>query len=104
LGIVGKGWVFHGRLFNVFVVTQVFSFLLLSDAAIIRPMGWVFITVIIVLFLTIRGLVFVIERYRSEPNKFAWFIGLLFVLCPTPTAMASLHLMVAIKGFELLSS
>jgi len=31
-----------------------------------------------------------------------WFIGLLFVFCPIPTAMASLHLMVAIKGFELL--
>jgi len=102
LGIVGKGWVFHGRLFNVFVVIQVFSFLLLSDVAKIRPMGWVFITVIIVLFLTIRGLVFVIERYRSEPNKFAWFIGLLFFFFPIPTAMASLHLMVAIKGFELL--
>ena len=53
-------------------------------------------------FLTIRGLVFVIERYRSEPNKFAWFIGLLFVFCPIPTSMASLHLMVEIKGFELL--
>ena len=65
-------------------------------------MGWVFITLIIGLFLTIRGLVFVLQRYRTEPNKFAWFIGLLFVLCPIPTAMASLHLMVAIKGFELL--
>ena len=79
-----------------------FSFLLLPDAAIIRPMGWVFIIVIIVLFLTIRGLVFVLERYRSEPNKFAWFIGLLFVFCPIPTAMAR-RLRVAIKGFELLS-
>jgi hypothetical protein len=48
-------------------------------------------------------LIFLIQRYRSEPNKFAWFIGLLFVLCPIPTVMASLHLMVAIKGFELLS-
>ena len=90
-------------LFNVFVFLQVLPFLLLPDAAKIRPMGWVFITVIIGLFLTIRGLVFVIERYRTEPNKFAWFIGLLFVFCPIPTAMASLHLMVAIKGFELLS-
>jgi hypothetical protein len=89
-------------LFNVFVFLQALPFLLLPDAAKIRPMGWVFITVIIGLFLTIRGLVFVIERYRSEPNKFAWFIGLLFVFCPIPTAMASLHLMVAIKGFELL--
>jgi hypothetical protein len=62
----------------------------------------VFITVIIGLFLTIRGLIFLIQRYRSEPNKFAWSIGLLFVLCPIPTVMASLHLMVAIKGFELL--
>jgi len=90
-------------LFNVFVGLQALPFLLLPDAAKIRPMGWVFITVIIGLFLTIRGLVFVIERYRSEPNKFAWFIGLLFVFCPIPTAMASLHVMVAIKGFELLS-
>ena len=89
-------------LFNVFVFLQVLPFLLLPDAAKIRPMGWVFITVIIGLFLTIRGLVFVIERYRTEPNKFAWFIGLLFVFCPIPTAMVSLHLMVAIKGFELL--
>lgn len=89
-------------LFNVFVGLQALPFLLLPDAAKIRPMGWVFITVIIGLFLTIRGLVFVIERYRSEPNKFAWFIGLLFVLCPIPTAMVSLHLIVAIKGFELL--
>ena len=96
-------WVFQRRLFNVFVFLQALPFLLLPDAAKIRPMGWVFITVIIGLFLTIRGLVFVIERYRSEPNKFAWFIGLLFVFCPIPTAMASLHLMVAIKGFELLS-
>jgi hypothetical protein len=54
-------------------------------------------------FLTIQGLVFVIVRYRSEPNKFAWVIGLLFVFCPIPTAMVSLHLIVAIKGFELLS-
>ena len=53
-------------------------------------------------FLTIQGLVFVIVRYRSEPNKFAWVIGLLFVFCPIPTAMAR-RLMVAIKGFELLS-
>lgn len=45
---------------------------------------------------------FVIAIYRSEPNKFAWFIGLLLVFCPIPTGMASLHLMVAIKGFELL--
>ena len=90
-------------LFNVFVGLQALPFLLLPDAAKIRPMGWVFITVIIGLFLTIRGLVFVIDRYRSEPSKFAWFIGLLFVFCPIPTAMASLHLMVAIKGFELLS-
>ena len=90
-------------LFNVFVFLQVLPFLLLPDAAKIRPMGWVFITVIIGLFLTIRGLVFVIERYRTEPNKFAWFIGLLFVFCPIPTAMVSLHLIVAIKGFELLS-
>jgi len=90
-------------LFNVFVGLQALPFLLLPDAAKIRPMGWVFITVIIGLFLTIRGLVFVIERYRSEPNKFAWFIGLLFVFCPIPTVMASLHVMVAIKGFELLS-
>jgi len=90
-------------LFNVFVGLQALPFLLLPDAAKIRPMGWVFITVIIGLFLTIRGLVFVIERYLTEPNKFAWFIGLLFVFCPIPTAMASLHVMVAIKGFELLS-
>ena len=89
-------------LFNVFVGLQALPFLLLPDAAKIRPIGWVFITVIIGLFLTIRGLVFVIQRYRTEPNKFAWFIGLLFVFCPIPTAMASLHLMVAIKGFELL--
>ena len=90
-------------LFNVFVGLQALPFLLLPDGSKIRPMGWVFITVIIGLFLTIRGLVFVIVRYRTEPNKFAWFIGLLFVFCPIPTAMASLHLMVAIKGFELLS-
>ena len=89
-------------LFNVFVGLQALPFLLLPDAAKIRPIGWVFITVMIGLFLTIRGLVFLIQRYRSEPNKFAWFIGLLFVFCPIPTAMASLHLMVAIKGFELL--
>ena len=90
-------------LFNVFVFLQALPFLLLPDAAKIRPIGWVFITVIIGLFLTIRGLVFVIDRYRSEPSKFAWFIGLLFVFCPIPIAMATLHLMVAIKGFELLS-
>ena len=89
-------------LFNVFVFLQALPFLLLPDAAKIRPIGWVFITVIIGLFLTIRGLVFVIDRYRSEPSKFAWFIGLLFVFCPIPIAMATLHLMVAIKGFELL--
>jgi hypothetical protein len=86
----------------VFVFLQALPFLLLPDAAKIRPIGWVFITVIIGLFLTIRGLVFLIQRYRSELNKFAWFIGLLLVFCPIPTAMASLHLMVAIKGFELL--
>jgi hypothetical protein len=40
-------------------------------------------------FLTIQGLVFVIVRYRSEPNKFAWVIGLLFVFCSIPTAMGS---------------
>ena len=90
-------------MFNVFVGLQALPFLLLPDAAKIWPIGWVFITVIIGLFLTIRGLVFVIQRYKSEPNKFAWFIGLLFVFCPIPTAMVSLHLMVAIKGFELLS-
>jgi hypothetical protein len=89
-------------LFNVFVGLQALPFLLLPDAAKIRPIGWVFITVIVGLFLTIRGLVFVLQRYKSEPNKFAWFIGLLFVFCPIPTAMASLHLMVSIKGFELL--
>lgn len=89
-------------LFNVFVGLQALPFLLLPDAAKIRPIDWVFITVMIGLFLTIRGLVFVIQRYRSEPNKIAWFIGLLFVLCPIPTVMASLHLMVSIKGFELL--
>ncbi len=86
----------------MFVFLQALPFLLLPDAAKIRPMGWVFITVIVGLFLTIRGLVFVLQRYRTETNKFAWFIGLLFVFCPIPTAMASLHLMVAIKGFELL--
>ena len=90
-------------LFNIFVFLQALPFLLLPDAAKIRPIGWVFITVIIGLFLTIRGLVFVIQRYKSEPNKFAWFIGLLFVFCPIPTAMVSLHLIVAIKGFELLA-
>ena len=90
-------------LFNVFVGLQALPFLLFPDGSKIRPIGWVFITVIIGLFLTIRGLIFLIQRYRSEPNKFAWFIGLLFVLCPIPTAMASFHLMVAIKGFELLS-
>ena len=89
-------------LFNVFVCLQALPFLLLPDAAKIRPIGWVFITVIIGLLLTIRGLVFVIQRYRSEPSKFGWFIGLLFVFCPIPTAMVSLHLIVAIKGFELL--
>ena len=89
-------------LFNVFVFLQALPFLLLPDAAKIRPIGWVFITVIVGLFLTIRGLVFVLQRYRSEPSKFAWFIGLLFVFCPIPTAMVSLHLIVAIKGFELL--
>ena len=89
-------------LFNVFVCLQALPFLLLPDAAKIRPIGWVFITVIIGLLLTIRGLVFVLQRYKSEPNKFAWFIGLLFVFCPIPIAMVSLHLMVAIKGFELL--
>jgi len=65
-------------------------------------MGWEFITVIVGLFLTIRGLVFVLQRYKPEPSKFAWVIGLLFVFCPIPTAMAR-RLMVAIKGFELLS-
>ena len=89
-------------LFNVFVFLQALPFLLFPDGSKIRPIGWVFITVIIGLFLTIRGLIFLIQRYRSEPNKFAWFIGLLFVLCPIPTAMVSLHLIVAIKGFELL--
>ena len=53
-------------------------------------------------FLTIQGLVFVIVRYRSEPSKFAWFIGLLFVFFPIPISMDSFHLLVAIKGFELL--
>ena len=61
-------------LFNVFVGLQALPFLLLPDAAKIRPIGWVFITAIIVLFLTIRGLVFVLQRYRSEPSKFAWFV------------------------------
>ena len=89
-------------LFNVFVGLQALPFLLLPDAAKIRPIGWVFITAIVGLFLTIRGLVFVLQRYRSEPSKFAWFIGLLLVFCPIPTAMDSFHLMVAIKGFELL--
>ena len=89
-------------MFNVFVCLQALPFLLLPDAAKIRPIGWVFITAIVGLFLTIRGLVFVLQRYRSEPSKFAWFIGLLFVFCPIPTAMVSLHLIVAIKGFELL--
>ena len=37
-------------LFNVFVGLQALPFLLLPDAAKIRPMGWVFITVIIGLF------------------------------------------------------
>lgn len=87
----------------MFVFLQALPFLLFPDGSKIRPIGWVFITVIIGLLLTIRGLVFVIERYRTEPNKFAWFIGLLFVFCPIPTAMASFHLIVAIKGFELLS-
>ena len=50
-------------LFNLFVFLQALPFLLLPDAAKIRPIGWVFISVIIALFLTIRGLVFVIERY-----------------------------------------
>lgn len=86
----------------MFVFLQALPFLLFPDGSKIRPIGWVFITVIIGLLLTIRGLVFVIERYRTEPNKFAWFIGLLFVFCPIPTAMASFHLIVAIKGFELL--
>ena len=90
-------------LFNVFVFLQALPFLLFPDGSKIRPIGWVFITVIVGLFLTIRGLVFVLQRYRTETNKFAWFIGLLFVFCPIPTAMVSLHLMVAIKGFELLS-
>ncbi len=90
-------------LFNVFVFLQALPFLLFPDGSKIRPIGWVFITVIVGLFLTIRGLVFVIDLYRSEPSKFAWFIGLLFVFCPIPTTMASLHLMVAIKGFDLLS-
>jgi len=58
----------------VFVFLQALPFLLLPDGSKIRPMGWVFITVIIGLFLIIRGLVFVIKRYRSEPNKFAWVI------------------------------
>lgn len=89
-------------LFNVFVGLQALPFFLLPDAAKIRPIGWVFITVIVGLFLTIRGLVFVLQWYRTETNKFAWFIGLLFVFCPIPTVMASLHLMVAIKGFEML--
>jgi hypothetical protein len=89
-------------LFNVFLGLQALPFLPLPDAAKIRPIGWVFITVMIGLFLTIRGLVFLIQRYRLEPNKFLWLIGLLFVFGPIPTAMASLHLMVAIKGFELL--
>jgi len=81
---------------------QAFPFLLLPDAANIRPIGWVFITVIIGLFLTIQGLVFVIVRYRSEPSMFAWLVGLLLVFSPIPTAIASLHLMAAIKGFKLL--
>ncbi len=89
-------------LFNVFVFLQALPFLLFPDGSKIRPIGWVFITVIVGLFLTIRGLVFVLQRYRTETNKFAWFIGLLFVFYPIPTVMASLHLMVAIKGFELL--
>ena len=74
-------------LFNLFVFLQALPFLLLPDAAKIRPIGWVFITAIVGLFLTIRGLVFVLQRYRSEPSKFAWFIGLLLVFCPIPTAM-----------------
>ena len=53
-------------------------------------------------FLTIQGLVFVIVRYRSEPSMFAWLVGLLLVFSPIPTAIASLHLMAAIKGFKLL--
>ena len=89
-------------LFNVFVGLQALPFLLFPDGSKIRPISWVFISVIIGLFLTIRGLVFVIQRYRTEPNKVAWFIGLLLVFCPIPTAMVSLHLIVAIKGFELL--
>ena len=90
-------------LFNVFVFLQALPFLLFPDGSKIQPIGWVFITVIIGLFLTIRCLIFLIQRYRSEPSKFAWFIGLLLVFCPIPTVMASFHLMVAIKGFELLS-
>jgi hypothetical protein len=50
-------------LFNLFVGLQALPFLLLPDGSKIRPMGWVFITVFIGLFLTIRGLVFVIVRY-----------------------------------------
>lgn len=88
--------------FNGFVFLQALPFLLLPDGAKIRPIGWVFCMVFIGLFLTVGALVFLIERYRTEPSKFAWFIGLTLVFCPIPTAMASLHLMVAIKGFELL--
>lgn len=58
-------------LFIVFVFLQAFLFLLLPDGTKIWSMGWVFVTVIIGLFLTIRGFVFVIERYRAEANKFA---------------------------------
>ena len=48
--------------FNVFVFLQALPFLLFPDGSKIRPIGWVFITVIIGLFLTIRGLLFVIQR------------------------------------------
>ncbi|RLS26804.1 MAG: hypothetical protein DWH70_02180 [Planctomycetota bacterium] len=39
-------------LFNVFVGLQALPFLLFPDGSKIRPIGWVFITVIIVFFLT----------------------------------------------------
>jgi len=84
-----------------YVFAQALPFLAVPRGAGIRPMGWVFFTLLLACGMTVFGLVYVTGQFRTQQNKAFCGIGIFLSLLPIPIMMSSLRLMAAIKGFEL---
>ena len=86
---------------DIYVFVQALPFLEVPHGEQIRPMGWVAITFLLAIGMTIYGVSFAAGQLQAQASKIICTVGILIGLLPIPTMLLSLQLVAAIKGFRL---